>query len=124
MVARDTYQKEVEDELEQVELGIQVLRARADEANDEMKQAYAEHIKALQTMQKRARQRLKELKTANRENWDDLRPRLEGVLSELRNAVANLGVSLPPQSYRSGAVEASHSDSTESLNRADELECD
>jgi hypothetical protein len=31
MVARDTYQKEVEDELEQVELGIQVLRARADE---------------------------------------------------------------------------------------------
>jgi hypothetical protein len=106
MGTKETYQKEVEEELERVELGIRTLMARAEEANKEIKHAYDEQIEALQAILKRAQKRLGELKSANHENWEDLRPRLEGVLSELRNAVANVGVSLPPQSYRSGAVEA------------------
>jgi Ribonuclease G/E len=86
---RSAYQAKIERELAQADEIVEELRAKTEQADEEIQDAYRQQIQALQEIHDRARARLKELKVADEETWLDLKPGLDGLMSELRKAVAN-----------------------------------
>ena len=86
---RSAYQTKIERELAQADDIVEELRAKTKQADQEVQDEYIEHIQALQEIRDRAGARLKELEAADEETWSDLKPGLDGLMSELRQAVAN-----------------------------------
>jgi multidrug resistance efflux pump len=91
---RWAYEEKVARELEQADDVVRRWRAIADAANEEAETEYRQQIEAVENIRERAWSHLQELKAAEDETWVDLQPRLEGILSELRSAVANAGFSI------------------------------
>jgi chromosome segregation ATPase len=86
---RSAYQAKIERELAQADEVVEELRARAEQADEEVQDEYMEQIRVLEEIRDRARARLEELKAADEATWSNLKPGLDGLMSELRKAVAN-----------------------------------
>jgi hypothetical protein len=85
------YQARVESELEKADSQIETWRAKAEEEDidPETKTDRQERLAALSRIQTMARSELEDLKRAGEDNWDGLKARIDGLLSELRNALTS-----------------------------------
>jgi hypothetical protein len=88
---KEGYQDRVESELEQADSQIEIWRVKTDKEDigPETKADREERLAALSRIQTMARLELEELKRADKDNWDDLKARMDGLLSELRNALTS-----------------------------------
>ena len=90
MGTKEDYQEKVEAELESSGDQIETWSAKADEAEGDARIEYEQHLDLLRDIQSRAQVILEELKQAGEESWENVRARLDGVRSELRNAILNV----------------------------------
>ena len=90
MDTREEYQKRVESELQTSGTQIEAWSAKAEQSEGEVRIEYEQQLDVLRNIQSRAEAGLQELKEAGEDNWEKARPRMDGVLSELRNAILNL----------------------------------
>lgn len=88
---KEGYQDRVESELEQANSQIEMWRVVTDkeEIDPETKADREERLAALSRIQTMARSELEDLIRADKDNWDDLKARMDGLLSELRNALTS-----------------------------------
>jgi len=88
---KEGYQDRVESELEQANSQIEMWRVKTDkeEIDPETKADRQERLAALSRIQTMARSELEDLIRADKDNWDDLKARMDGLLSELRNALTS-----------------------------------
>jgi hypothetical protein len=86
---KEEYQERVESELERSEARIEEWHKKLDEAGRETRSEREEQLGVLRQIQDQAYSKLKELETSEEGEWRDIKARLDGILSELRNATAN-----------------------------------
>ena len=89
MNKRKEYQEKLDAQLEEWNKQISLLRAKADKAKAEAKIEYYKIIEALQPKQDNAKARLKELKAASDEAWEDLKAGAEKAWAEVKTAFDN-----------------------------------
>jgi len=90
MGTKEEYQKRVESELETSGAQIEAWGAKAEQSEGDVKIEYERQLDILRNIQSRGEARLGELKEADENTWETVRPRMDGVLSELRNAILNI----------------------------------
>ena len=83
---RKAYEEKIEAQLEEWNAQIALLKARADKAKAEAKIEYYKTIEALQHKQDEAGTKLRELKTAGDEAWEDLKTGAEKAWDEVKAA--------------------------------------
>lgn len=86
MDKRKAYEEKLDAELNEWNTQIALLKARADKGKAEAKIEYYKTIEALQHRQEEARTKLRELKTAGDEAWEDLRTGAEKAWAEVKTA--------------------------------------
>jgi hypothetical protein len=94
MGTKEEYQERVQSELETSGAQIEAWSAKAERSEGKTKIEYEERLDLLREIHGRAQASLDELKQAGDEPWEDVRARLDGVLSELRNAILNISLRL------------------------------
>ena len=70
---RKAYEEKLDAQLDEWKAQIDLLKAKADTAKAEAKTEYYKTIEALQRKQNDAKAKLRELKTAGDEAWEDLK---------------------------------------------------
>jgi hypothetical protein len=83
---RKAYEEKLEAQLNEWNAQIALLKAKADKAKAEAKIEYYKTIEALQHKQNEAGTKLRELKTAGDEAWEDLKTGTEKVWTEVKTA--------------------------------------
>jgi predicted ATP-binding protein involved in virulence len=83
---RKAYEEKIDAQLKEWNAQIDLLKAKADKAKAEAKIDYYKTIDALQHKQEEARTKLKELKTAGDEAWEDVKKGAEKAWAEIRIA--------------------------------------
>jgi hypothetical protein len=83
---RKAYEEKIDAQLKEWNAQIDLLKAKADKARAEAKIEYYKTIDALQHKQEEARRKLKELKTAGDEAWEDVKKGAEKAWDEIRIA--------------------------------------
>jgi hypothetical protein len=83
---RKAYEEKLEAQLKEWSAQLALLKARADKATAEAKIEYYKTIEALQRKQNDAKAKLRELKTAGDEAWEDLKAGAEKVWAEVKAA--------------------------------------
>ena len=81
---RKAYEEKLEAQLEEWNAQTDLLKAKADKAKAEAKIEYYKKIEALQRKHDEAGIKLRELKTAGDEAWEDLKTATEKVWDEVR----------------------------------------
>ena len=87
MSKKDAYRKKLESQLDEWEAKIDVLKAKANQAEAGAKVEYYETIENLQNKRSQAKDKLQELRNAGEDAWEDLKGGLEQSWSELAAAV-------------------------------------
>lgn len=87
MNKRKAYQEKLDAQLEEWNTQISLLRAKADKAKAEAKLEYYKMVEALQPKQDNAKTKLKELKAASDDAWEDLRAGVEKAWAEVKSAL-------------------------------------
>lgn len=70
---RKAYEEKLDAQVKEWNAQIELLKAKADKARAEVKIEYYKTIEALQSKQNDAKAKLRELKTAGDEAWEDLK---------------------------------------------------
>jgi hypothetical protein len=83
---RKAYEEKIDAQLKEWNAQIDLLKAKADKAKAEAKIDYYKTIDALQHKQEEARTKLKELKTAGDEAWEDVKKGAEKAWAEIKTA--------------------------------------
>ena len=83
---RKAYEGRLDAQLEEWNAQIALLKAKADKARAEAKIEYYKTIESLQHKHDDARTKLKELKTAGDEAWEDLKTGAEKAWEEIKTA--------------------------------------
>ncbi|MCB2184312.1 MAG: coiled coil domain-containing protein [Desulfobulbaceae bacterium] len=84
MEKKEAYQKKMEAQLHEWQAKIDVLKAKAAQAQADRQIQYHEEIESLQQKQKHVREKLNELKSAGTEVWEDIRDALETAWIDLK----------------------------------------
>jgi hypothetical protein len=90
MSTKEEYQKRAESELETSGAQIESWSAKAAQSEGDVKIEYERQLDVLRDIQSRGEASLDELKKTGEDNWETVRARMDGVLSELRNAILNI----------------------------------
>lgn len=90
MVTKEEYEQRVESELETAGVRIEAWSAKAERSDRDVKFEYEQNLDLLREIRSQAHAHLEELKQAGEGSWGNVRTRLDGVLSELRNAILNV----------------------------------
>jgi hypothetical protein len=83
---RKAYEEKFEAQLKEWSADIDLLNAKADKTRAEVKIEYYKMIETLQGKQDGARMKLKELKTAGDDAWEDIKAGAENVWTEVKTA--------------------------------------
>jgi multidrug resistance efflux pump len=83
---RKAYEEKLDAQLDEWSAQIDLLKAKADKAKAEVKIEYYKTIETLQHKQNDAKAKLRELKTAGDEAWEDLKTGAEKVWAEVKTA--------------------------------------
>jgi uncharacterized coiled-coil DUF342 family protein len=83
---RKAYQEMLEAQFAEWNAQLSLFRAKADKARAEVKVEYYRIIESLQHRQDEARTKLKELKAASDEAWEDLKSGAEKAWAEIKTA--------------------------------------
>jgi hypothetical protein len=83
---RKIYEDKFDAQLKEWNAEITLFNAKADKANAEAKIGYYKMIETLQGKQDTARIKLQELRTADDDEWEDIRTGAENVWSEVTAA--------------------------------------
>jgi predicted ATP-binding protein involved in virulence len=83
---RKAYEEKIDAQLKEWNAQIDLLKAKADKAKTEAKIDYYKTIEALQHKQEEARIKLKELKAAGDEAWEDVKKGAEKAWAEIKTA--------------------------------------
>jgi predicted ATP-binding protein involved in virulence len=83
---RKAYEEKIDAQLKEWNAQIDLLKAKADKAKTEAKIDYYKTIDALQHKQEEARTKLKELKAAGDEAWEDVKKGAEKAWAEIKTA--------------------------------------
>ena len=83
---RKAYEEKLDAQLEEWNAQVALFKYKADKARAEAKIEYYKTIEALQHKQADARTKLKELKTAGDEAWEDLKTGAEKAWEEIKTA--------------------------------------
>jgi hypothetical protein len=83
---RKAYEEKLDAQLKEWSAQIALLKARADNAKADAKIDYYKTIEALQRKQNDAREKLRELKAAGDEAWEDLKKGAEKAWAEVKIA--------------------------------------
>ena len=83
---RKAYEEKLDAQLEEWNAQIALLKARADKTKAEAKIEYYKTIEALQHKKDEAGTKLRELKTAGDEAWEDLKTGAEKAWDEVKTA--------------------------------------
>jgi hypothetical protein len=86
---KEEYRQKVEDELERLGLQIKEWEEKIGEVDPETRAQREGQLEALRHIRDIACSEVEELEQADGEAWLDIKARLDGVLSELRNALSN-----------------------------------
>lgn len=89
METKEEYRQKVEDELERSGLQIKEWEEKIGEVDPETRAQREGQLEALRHIRDIACSEVEELEQADGEAWLDIKARLDGVLSELRNALSN-----------------------------------
>lgn len=87
MSMREAYEKKLEAQLDEWKLEIDKLKAKVDKAGAEGQIEYYKKIEELREKQYAAREKLRELKDAGEDAWEDLKAGLERAAGSLGDAV-------------------------------------
>lgn len=90
MNKKEAYQKQVEAKLNEWKAEVDKLRAKADQADMEMRIKYHEQIDELQARKKEVRSRLDSLQRAGEESWQELKKGLEEASDSLSKAFSSI----------------------------------
>jgi ElaB/YqjD/DUF883 family membrane-anchored ribosome-binding protein len=91
MGTKAEYQERVESELQVISDQIEAWSVKAARSEGEVRVEFERQLDELRRIQNRGESGLKELKEEGEDTWESVRPRLDGVLSELRHAILNIG---------------------------------
>jgi len=83
---RKAYEEKLDAQVKESNAQIELLKAKADKARAEVKIEYYKTIEALQSKQNDAKAKLRELKTAGDEAWEDLKTGAEKAWAEVKTA--------------------------------------
>jgi predicted nuclease with TOPRIM domain len=83
---RKAYEEKLDAQLKEWGAQIGLLKAKADNAKADVKIEYYKTIEALQSKLNEARTKLRELKTASDEVWEDIKTGAEKVWAEVKTA--------------------------------------
>jgi multidrug resistance efflux pump len=83
---RKAYEEKLDAQLDEWSAQINLLKAKADKAKAEAKIEYYKTIETLQHKQNDAKAKLRELKTAGDEAWEDLKTGAEKAWAEVKTA--------------------------------------
>ena len=86
MEMKDAYQDKMEARLREWQARIEVLKARADQAEAGQKIRYQEEIESLRTQQQQVQEKLGELRTASADAWEEVRTGVEKAWTNLQDA--------------------------------------
>lgn len=86
---RKAYEEKLDAQLEEWSAQIALFKARADKAKAEAKIEYYKTIEALQQTQEEAKTKLRELRTAGDEAWDEIKTGAENAWDEVKTAFHN-----------------------------------
>jgi hypothetical protein len=90
MDTKEEYQERVESELETTGAQIKAWSAKARQSEGDAKIEYERLLDTLCNIQSRGEASLDELREAGEDTWEMVRFRMDGVLSELMNAILNI----------------------------------
>jgi hypothetical protein len=83
---RRAYEEKLDAQVKEWNAQIELLRAKADKTKAEVKIEYYKTIEALERKQNDAKAKLRELKTAGDEAWEDLKTGAEKAWAEVKTA--------------------------------------
>jgi multidrug resistance efflux pump len=83
---RKAYEEKLDAQLKEWGAQIGLLKAKADNAKADAKIEYHKTIETLQSKQSEARTKLRELKNASDEAWEDIKTGAEKVWAEVKTA--------------------------------------
>jgi len=86
MGMKETYERKIDAELRQWQARIEILKAKADQAEAAQKLKYYEEIEALRTGLLQAREKLDALRAASTDAWEEVRSGMEQSWHDLRSA--------------------------------------
>ena len=86
MEMKDAYQDKMEARLREWQARIDVLKAKADQAEAGQKMKYHEEIESLRTQQQQVREKLGELRTASADAWEEVKTGVEKAWTNLQDA--------------------------------------
>jgi chromosome segregation ATPase len=84
------YIDQIEEQLQQWKSDLQTLKLKADVAEARVQKEIRQHINRLEEKQQDAEIKLKELKQAGKESWDDIKAGYEKVRQEIADSIANM----------------------------------
>ena len=86
---RKAFEEKFDAQLKEWSAEIALLKAKADKAKAEMKIEYYKTLKTLQGKQVVARAKLKELRSAGDDAWEDVKAGAENVWTEIKALIQN-----------------------------------
>ena len=87
MSEKQEFEQDLKRRLEEWQVEIAKLKAKAEQAAGEAQLAYYKELEELRAQQDEARDKLDELRTASDAAWDDLRAGVEQAWSDMSKAV-------------------------------------
>ena len=89
MEEKETYLQKMAKQLEQLDAKVAELKAKAAKAKAEVKIEYCKTLETLQGKQDVARTKLKELRSAGDDAWEDVKAGAENVWTEIKAVFQN-----------------------------------
>ncbi|MEE4239991.1 MAG: hypothetical protein V2I36_00890 [Desulfopila sp.] len=89
MSLKDHYLNQVEEQFKEWKYEIDKIEAQAEEAEAETKIDYLRRLDTLKGKQREAKLKLKEIKEAGEESWEDLKTGYEKVREDLQKSIEN-----------------------------------
>lgn len=90
MSKKEEYEKQFEAQLDEWKAEIDILRAKADKSEAEMRKKYYEQIDDIQKKEKEAREQLASLKKSGEDSWEDLKKGLEQTVNTLKDTFSSI----------------------------------
>ena len=87
MGMREAYQDKSESQLREWDAEIEKLKAKADKADAESRIKYYEELEDLHTKRSRIANRLREMKEAGEDKWEDFKVEVERAWDDMRNSL-------------------------------------
>lgn len=91
---RKAYQDKLEAQIKERAAKLEVLKAKAEQAEASAKIEYHKHIEAVSAKYEAAQTRLRELKEAGEDAWESLKTGAEKAWTDLKEAVENAAAKL------------------------------